>query len=111
MCILSKLHHAKFGVSNLFFFKSYRRKTSGGEVLLDPLLVQEGLRQPNFWCECDITLLFYPSFSQKLSQFLMKWVVICVNLLYEFTGLWIRRLATGYTFLLRPRNVHTINIP
>ena len=30
MCILLKLDYAKFGVSNSFIFKSYRRKTFGG---------------------------------------------------------------------------------
>ena len=36
MCILSKLDYAKFDVSNLFFFKSYRRKPFGGRVGLTP---------------------------------------------------------------------------
>ena len=32
MCILFKLQYAKFGVSNFFFFKSYRRKIFGGSA-------------------------------------------------------------------------------
>ena len=39
MCILLKLDYAKFGVSNSFFFKSYRRKTFGGSGSL----IKEGL--------------------------------------------------------------------
>ena len=38
ICILLKFDSAKLGVSNLVFFKSYRRKTFG-----DRLLVKEGL--------------------------------------------------------------------
>ena len=32
MCILLKLNYSKFGVSNLFFSKSYGRKTFGGSA-------------------------------------------------------------------------------
>ena len=35
MCILSKLHYAKFGVSNSFFSKVIEEKPLGGR--LDPL--------------------------------------------------------------------------
>ena len=43
MCILLTLHNAKFGVSDLLFFESYRRKTfgGGGGGRLDPSLGKE----------------------------------------------------------------------
>ena len=43
MCILLKLDYAKFGVPNLFCFKSYRRETFGSR-----LLVKEGLTLISF---------------------------------------------------------------
>ena len=42
MCILLKLHYAKFGVSNLFFSKVIEEKPLGAR-LDPPSLVQEGL--------------------------------------------------------------------
>ena len=44
MCILSKLHYAKFGVSNLSFSKVIEEKPLGGRLDPPPPLVQEGLK-------------------------------------------------------------------
>ena len=49
MCILSKLHYEKFGVSNLFFSKVIEERPLRGR--LDPHLVQEGLK-----CACHTHL-------------------------------------------------------
>ena len=42
MCILFKLHYAKFGVSNLFFSKVIKEKPLGGR--LEPPLVKEQVK-------------------------------------------------------------------
>ena len=49
MCILLKLHYAKFAVYRLFYSKSYRRKTFGGsDRPPPPPLVKEGLKLKSF---------------------------------------------------------------
>ena len=44
MCILLKLHYAKFGLSNLFFSKVIEEKPLGVDPLSPPPLVKEWLR-------------------------------------------------------------------
>ena len=42
ICILSKLHYAKFGVSNLLFSKVIEEKPLGGSARLPPLPLDTG---------------------------------------------------------------------
>ena len=63
MCILLKLGYAKFGVSNLFFFKSSQRKTFGGSARSPPPLCKGRVNTSyvketiaNFVAEYEITV-------------------------------------------------------
>ena len=80
MCILLKLDYAKFGVPNLFCFKSYRRETFGSR-----LLVKEGLTLISFEMNAMTThqIVIKPQRPKKLARPTLKiWLGMALSIVF-----------------------------